>query len=869
MSVKLKIILVAVSGILLLGMLSLYFSWSSLKQRGDIEMAEVEKLLIQEKSAKLKDLVQSSHAILQAHYDYAHDPQKVGAAYLTQLKAIVDIALTTVEEIYKESDLTEEEKKRKATEIIGAMRYNGNDYLWINDMDVKMVMHPVKPSLNGKDLSGLADPKGKKLFQEFVKVCREKGEGTVDYLWPKPGEEQPVAKLSYVKLFEPWGWVIGTGVYLQTAEERYMDDAKQAISQLRYGADNNDYFWINDLGPQMIMHPIKPALNGQDLASIKDPDGKPLFTEMVKVAQNKGAGLVDYKWPKPGHDNPVPKLSYVKLFEPWGWIIGTGIYLDDVEAAVLARQQEIRSAISSQRNRLIIISVALLIIVTVIVSLVSRKITQPITNASNMLEDIAQGEGDLTQRLPVESKDEVGKMAGWFNVFINKLHDIVKNIAEYFETVSASANQLLFISKQMDDGIRNLGDQSSAVTTAAEEMSHNMQSVAAACEEASTNVSMVATSMESLNEAVTEIDTSSEQARSITSRAVDETRNASEKINSLGNTAAEIGKVTQVISDISDQTNLLALNATIEAARAGDAGKGFAVVATEIKELAKQTVDATLGIKQQIEAIQQSTSETVVDISRIADVIAEVDEIVSTISNLSEQQATATAEITENVNQASLGLEEVNQNVAQSSSSAALIASDITKVNRITSDIKDSSTNVSSNATDLSQLAADLRVMIGEFKVDRSTKANPELSSIAGDTIELIRWDDSVKIGIDRVDRQHQRLVVLINKLHSAMRNRAAQTVMSQIFKELVDYTVQHFADEERMLEEAGYEKLAEHKKIHAKMVKQVQEYREQFESGAATVTMDLMNLLSDWLINHIKGIDRQYVSKVQSSMKH
>ena len=868
MSVKFKIILVAVSGILLLGMLSLYFSWSSLKDRGDIEMAEVEKLLIREKSDKLKDLVQSSHAILQAHYDYAHDPQKVAAAYLSQLKSVVDIAMTTVVEISKESEMTEEEQKKKAAEMIGAMRYNSNDYLWINDMDARMVMHPIKPSLNGKDLSNLADPKGKKLFIEFVKVCRDKGEGTVDYLWPKPGKDQPVAKLSYVKLFEPWGWVIGTGVYLETAEERYMEDAKQAISQLRYGTDNKDYFWINDLQPQMIMHPIKPSLDGQNLAAVKDPDGKPLFIEMVNVAKKDGAGLVDYKWPKPGHDTPVPKLSYVKLFEPWGWIVGTGIYLDDVEEAVLLRKEEIRGAISAQRNKLIIISLVLLVIVAVIVTLVSRKITQPITNASNMLEDIAQGEGDLTQRLPVESKDEVGQMAGWFNVFINKLHDIVKNIAEYFETVSASANQLLFISKQMDDGIRNLGEQSATVTTAAEEMSNNMQSVAAACEEASTNVSMVATSMESLNDAVTEIDTSSEQARSITSRAVEETRNASEKIDSLGHTAAEIGKVTQVISDISDQTNLLALNATIEAARAGDAGKGFAVVATEIKELAKQTVDATLGIKQQIEAIQQSTSETVVDISRIADVISEVDEIVSTISNLSEQQATATAEITENVNQASLGLEEVNQNVAQSSSSAASIASDITEVNRITSDIKDSSSNVSSNATDLSKLAADLRVMIGEFKVDRSSEATSQLSSSTGDTMELIRWDDSVKIGIDTIDRQHQKLVMLINKLHSAMRNRAAQTVMSQIFKELVDYTVEHFANEERMLEEAGYEKLSEHKKIHIKMVAQVQEYRDQFESGSATVTMDLMNFLSDWLIHHIKGIDRQYVSTVKGSMK-
>lgn len=868
MSVKLKIILVALSGVLLLGMLSLYFSWSSLKQRGEAEMADVRTLLIKEKQDKLKDLVESSHAVLQAHYDYAHDPEKVGAAYYTQLKAIVDIAMTTVEEVSKSSGLSEDEKRARAIELIGSMRYNETDYLWINDMDVKMVMHPMKPSLNGKDLSGLTDPSGKKLFLEFVKVCREQGSGTVDYLWPKPGEEKPVAKLSYVKLFEPWGWVIGTGVYLQTTEERYKVDAKQAISQLRYGDGNKDYFWINDLQPQMIMHPVKPGLNGNDLSGVKDPEGKPLFIEMVEVAKDKGAGYVEYQWPKPGHDKPVPKLSYVKLFEAWGWIVGTGIYLDDVEAAVLKREEEISSAIATQRNRLLLISALMLFGVAVMVTLVSSRITKSITNASVMLEDIAQGEGDLTQRLPVESKDEVGQMAGWFNLFITKLHDIVKNIAEYFETVSASANQLLFISKQMDDGIRNLGDKSSAVTVAAEELSSNMNSVAAACEEASTNVSVVATSMEDLNSSVTEIDNSSAQARAITSRAVEESRNASVKIKGLGSAAAEIGKVTQVISDISDQTNLLALNATIEAARAGEAGKGFAVVANEIKELAKQTVDATMGIKDQIESIQQSTSETVTDISRIADVIAEVDQIVSAISVLSEQQATATVEITENVTQASRGIEEVNENVAQSSTFATVIATDITEVNRITSEITDSSTKVSANANDLSQLAADLRVMIGEFKVDRSQSTGTEQSSITQETVELIAWDDSVKIGIDEVDSQHRILVDLINKLHSAMRNRAGHTVMSQIFTDLVDYTEKHFSDEERLLEKSGYEKLDDHKVIHRKMVNQVKEYKDQFESGTATVTMDLMNFLSDWLIKHIKGIDRQYVSTVKRASK-
>ncbi|MCB2147386.1 MAG: methyl-accepting chemotaxis protein, partial [Deltaproteobacteria bacterium] len=308
-------------------------------------------------------------------------------------------------------------------------------------------------------------------------------------------------------------------------------------------------------------------------------------------------------------------------------------------------------------------------------------VVRPVRRTADMLKDIAQGEGDLTRRLAVDSRDEIGQMAGWFNAFISKLHDIVRNISEYFETVSASANQLQVISRQMDAGVRDMGDKSAAVARAADEMSQNMNSVAAASEQASTNVGLVASAMDNMNQTVSDIGKSSEKARTVTRRAVAEARQASSKVDTLGHAAAQIGKVTQVITDISDQTNLLALNATIEAARAGEAGKGFAVVANEIKDLARQTAEATKDIKLEIEGIQSSTAETVSDISRVADVIGEVDDIVSTIASAVEAQTTAAAEIVENVTQASAGIMDVNRNVAQSSAFSREIASDIAKVN--------------------------------------------------------------------------------------------------------------------------------------------------------------------------------------------
>jgi methyl-accepting chemotaxis protein len=379
-----------------------------------------------------------------------------------------------------------------AAELVGAMRYNENDYLWINDMGPRMVMHPIKPALNGKDLSGFKDPDGKKLFVEFVNVCRDKGEGTVDYLWPKPGHDAPVAKLSYVKLFKPWNWVIGTGVYLEAAEQRFMEDAKQAIAQLRYGPRGKDYFWINDMAPRMIMHPIKPELDGKDLSGSQDPNGKKLFVEFVDVCRDKGEGFVDYMWPIPGQDAPVPKLSYVKLFEPWGWIVGTGIYLDDVEQAVTSKEAEIRAAVAAQRNSLVGILLALLALTGTAVALISKRITRPIVTASDMLKDIAQGEGDLTRRLKVESRDEVGEMAKWFNMFIENIQSIIGSVAENAHQVNDASSDLNAISDQMSAGAGQTSDKADTVAAASEEMSTNMNSVAAAMEEAATNVGMVA-----------------------------------------------------------------------------------------------------------------------------------------------------------------------------------------------------------------------------------------------------------------------------------------------------------------------------------------------------------------------------------------
>ena len=396
-------------------------------------------------------------------------------------------------------------------------------------------------------------------------------------------------------------------------------------------------------------------------------------------------------------------------------------YLDKLTKINLSIAQETNKAASDTYQRTMIV-LFIIIGIGILIGLffamiISKGITKPIAGAVAGLKDIAEGEGDLTTRLEIQSKDEVGELVKWFNVFMEKLQGIIKNIANNAETLGSSSGELSNLSGQMSQGADNMSDKSTTVASAAEEMSSNMNSVAAATEEAATNLNMVASAAEQMIATINEIAQNSEKARNITGDAVVQTQSASNKVDELGSAANEIGKVVETITEISEQVNLLALNATIEAARAGEAGRGFAVVANEIKDLAKQTAEATLEIKAKIGAIQGSTDVTVTEIGQILKVINDVNDIVSNIATAVEEQSVTTKEIAENVVQASQGIQGVNENVAQSSSVAGDIAKDIAGVNQAAGEMTNSSSQVNMSAEALARLSETLNGMVGKFKV--------------------------------------------------------------------------------------------------------------------------------------------------------
>jgi len=393
--------------------------------------------------------------------------------------------------------------------------------------------------------------------------------------------------------------------------------------------------------------------------------------------------------------------------------------VEDVKLQYLAHQDELGPVVQAKSNNsitiVLITSAIALVIGCLSAFFITRSITGPVQRVVNFVNVLANG--DFTTKLEIDQQDEIGTMARALGKTVDELGQMIKEIVTGVNTLSSSSTELSAISEQLSGNAENTSSRSSAVASAAEEMSTNMNSVSAAMEQSASNVGMVATATEEMTSTVNEIAQNAARAKSISEEAVEQSNQTSQKINDLGAAATKIGKVTEAITEISEQTNLLALNATIEAARAGEAGKGFAVVANEIKELAKQTADATVDIKNQIDEMQGTTNGTITDIERIGQVIIEINEVINSIATAVEQQSAATSEIAENISQASAGIAEVNENVAQSSIASADITKEIGEISNGAEDISQGSSNVNDSATELSRLAEQLNGLVSRFKV--------------------------------------------------------------------------------------------------------------------------------------------------------
>lgn len=531
----------------------------------------------------------------------------------------------------------------------------------------------------------------------------------------------------------------------------------------------------------------------------------------------------------------------------------------EIDKELAASTKKLHSTVALQEMIILFATFAAVCLGAALSFVIGRGITGVLQKAVLFAGDIARG--DLTGRFELDRKDELGSLATALSTISHGLSQMIGKMSGEVVSLASASNELTSLSHRMAEGATSVSEMATSVAAATEEMSSNMNSVAAASEQASTNVNIVATATEEVSSSIAAVAEKTREARVITGDAVDLARSSSEKVDALGKAAAEISKVTQAITEISDQTNLLALNATIEAARAGEAGKGFAVVANEIKELAKQTAAATGEIRASIESIQGSTDETVSEIRQITEVIHKVDTIVAGIAVSVQEQSATTGEISENVQQAAQGIGEVNGNVAQSSTVASEVAQDIARVSQTAAELAENGSDVENSALDIEKIADYLKTLSTQFKIDKSflaTAVNEQASTAR--VPDLMRWDSTLQLGINQIDDQHKQLVGMINDLHKAMKLRQSTTVAGGILERLVSYTVFHFGVEEKLFQKHGYPEYDQHKKIHENLVAQVKEFKIKVDQGDATISMELMSFLKDWLANHIKGTDQKYV---------
>ena len=635
-SIKAKLLILSIATIVLISIIIAIDSIYSLKSFSSETIEKYKEEAYAKKEEELKNYVSLAMKTVEAYHQRT-SVEKVKIEVEEELKKQTMFLFSILEAEYEKNKniLSKDALQERLKDIVNATRYSKTGYFWINDLDAVVLIHPINPKLNNKDMHEYKDPNGKQIFKEFADIAKKDKEGFIDYVWPKPGFDQPQLKVSFVKLFAPYNWVIGTGEYVENATAKIQAEALKTISEMRYA--NNDYFWINDSHPKMINHPTNSKLNGTDLSNYADPYGTKLFVEMARVTnEKKEGGLVKYYWDKPNKKNdPKEKFSYVQKFEPWDWIIGTGAYVDDIEAEVALMQENTNSKIET-----IIASIALFSFISVIIAIliynyfVNKAIIRPLDELDIAIKDIASG-NEQADRINKKSDDEIGKIVDSFNEYISKLRkgyiedgQVIENVDEVIDKIAqgfyvykiektSSSPQI----QRLRDSINHMIERTnenlvSLNNTLIEYGNSNFQGVDSKIDTTKVNgvMSSLATSTQLIGHTVSEFlsmivatGTKLNNDTAVLSKSAKElSSSANEQAASLEQTAAAVEQITGIIKQSVQKTSQMSVLA-LELQKSSKEGETLASKTNQAMDEINKEVSS---INEAIEVIDQIAFQT-------------------------------------------------------------------------------------------------------------------------------------------------------------------------------------------------------------------------------------------------------------------